>query len=201
MLHAARVALLAFLLSTFSLSAHYLINDHLISPKAGDVIEKIGTELHRKTGINAYVIASNDRLAKRANLYDYVKKYAKKLSEPWIAIVFLPNNKRIGILVSKPELKSFYRDGEVKKYAIDILRSADSNSRQSKYDVAMVQAYSELADEIAAKKGITLKNTIKSRGHWFLTLINWLVYLGAVLVFWVYFGRPLYRRIRYGKQQ
>ena len=199
MIYAARVTLLALLL-TFSLQAHYLLNDHLISPKAGDVIEKIGSELQAKTGIHAYVIASNDRIGKRDNLYEYVKKYQEKLREPWVAILFLPNVKRLGILVSDPSMKSWYRDGEVKKYAIDILGSRDSNSLQSKYDVAIVQAYSELADELAAHKGVKLKNTIKSEGGWIITLIRWMVYLGSVLVFWVYFGRPIYRRIRYGKQ-
>jgi hypothetical protein len=199
MLHTARLALLVFLL-TFSLSAQYLVNDHLISPKAGDVIEKIGQELARKTGLHAYVIASNEVLDKRANLYEYVKKYEKELSEPWVAILFLPNNRRLGILVSDPSLKKAYDPYEVKKYAIDILGSADSNSMQSKYDVAMVQAYSELADELGASKGVKLKNTIKDQGRWIIKIITWLVYLGAVVVFWVYFGRPLYMRIRHGKQ-
>ena len=196
----ARGTLLVLLL-TFSLSAHYLINDHLISPKAGDVIERIGSELQQKTGIHAYVIASNDRLEKRANLYAYVKKYEKSLSKPWVAILFLPNNKRLGILVSDPNLKKAYDDSRVKKYAVDILGSADSNSQQSKYDVAMVQAYSELADELAAAKGAELTQTIKNEGQWIVKVITWLVYLGAVLVFWVYFGRPIYMRIRHGKQQ
>ncbi len=200
MINAARATLLAILLS-FTLQAKYLINDHLISPKAGEVIDKIGAELQEKTGIHAYVIASNDRLPKRANLYAYVKKYAKSLSEPWVAIVFLPNNKRLGILVSDPKMKKWYRDEEVKKYAIDILGSADSNSEQSKYDVAMVQAYSELADELAGHQGATLKYTIKNESQWLIKIITWLVYLGAILVFWVYFGRPIYMRIRYGKRK
>jgi len=200
MTHAARGTLLA-LLFTFSLSAKFLINDHLISPKAGDVIETIGSELQSKTGIHAYVIASNDRLAKRANLYEYVKKYEKSLSAPWVALLFLPNDKRLGILVSDPKMKSWYDPGEVKKYAIDILKSADSNTLQSKYDVAMVQAYSELADELAAHKGVKLEHTIKNEGQWIIKIITWMVYLGAVLVFWVYFGRPIYMRIRYGKRK
>jgi len=193
-------AFLLLLFSTFLLSAKFLINDYLVSPKAGQVIEKIGDELQKKSGINAYLIASNDKLPRRANLYDYVKKYEKSLSKPWIAIVFLPNNKRLGILVSNKELKSLYNDERVKKYAIGILASSDSNSLQSKYDVAMVQAYSELADEIALKKGIKLKNTIKSEGVWFIKIITYLVYLGSILVFWVYFGRPIYKKVRYGKQ-
>jgi hypothetical protein len=200
MFHAARATLLALLLS-LSLSANHLINDHLISPKAGDVIERIGSELQSKTGIHAYVIASNDRLEKRANLYDYVKKYQEKMTAPWVAILFLPNNKRLGILVSDPAMKGWYDAGEVKKYAIDILGSADSNTPQSRYDVAMVQAFSELADELASHIGVTLEGTIKNESQWLIYGSTWLVYLGAILVFWVYFGRPIYMRIRHGKRQ
>ncbi len=195
----ARVTLL-FLLLTFSLSAKFLINDHLISPKASTLIEKMGSELEHKSGINAYLVASNDVINKRANLYDYIKKYEKQFSKPWVVIVFLPNIKRLGILVSNVSLKKAYNSSVVKKYAIGILGSADSNSMQSKYDVAMVQAYSELADELASSKGVKLKSTIKNQGQWLIKIITWLVYLGAVLVFWVYFGRPIYMRIRYGKQ-
>ncbi len=191
--------MLVFLL-TFSISARYLINDHLISPKAGDLIETIGQELAQKSGLHAYLIASNDILPRRANLYEYVKKYEKRLSEPWVAILFLPNNKRLGILVSTPYLKKGYDPSEVKRYAIDILGSADSNSLQSKYDVAMVQAYSELADELAAFKGVRLERTIKDEGRWFIKIITWLVYLGSVVVFWIYFARPLYQRIRHGRE-
>jgi len=198
MIFAARASLLALLLS-FPLFAKYLINDHLISPKAAEVIEKIGMELERKTGVHAYVVASNDRLPKRANLYEYIRKYEKDLSDPWAVLLFLPNNQRLGILVSEEAMKGWYDPAEVKKYAIDILSSADSNSRQSKYDVAMVQAYSELADEIAAHKGVTLEQSIKNEGQWFIKVITWMVYLGAILVFWVYFGRPFFMRIRHGK--
>ncbi len=194
----ARVTLL-LLFSSFLLSAKYLINDHIISPKAGSVIEKIGEELSQKTGINAFVIATNDNVG-RENLYNYIKKYEKSLSRPYIVLLFAPNSKRVGILVSNEKFKSYYSDSRVKDYLIRIVSSVDKNSLQSKYDVGVVQAYSELADEIAEHKGVVLNNTIKSEGNWFLTLITWMVYLGSVLVFWVYFGRPIYMRIRYGKQ-
>ena len=187
------------LLSTFLLSAKYLINDHIISPKASAVIESIGDELRQKTGINAYAVATNDSVG-RENLYKYIKKYESALSKLYIVILFAPNSKRIGILVSDEKLKSLYDDGDVKDYLIRIVSSVDKNSLQSKYDVGLVQAYSELADEIASKKNIELEKTIKSEGSWFLDVITWLVYLGSVLIFWVYFGRPIYMRIRYGKQ-
>ncbi len=80
-------------------------------------------------------------------------------------------------------------------YAIKIIEVPDKNSLQSKYDVGIVQAYSELADEVASKKGVILKSTIKNESSWLITLITWLVYLGTVLVFWVYFFRPIFRRL------
>ena len=199
MFRRARFASL-ILLFTFSLSAKFLINDNLISPKATDLIEKIGKEAKEKTGISLYAIATNDKIARRESLYDYVKKYKSRMSEPYIAIIFAPNSKRIGIIVSNKSLEKDYNPDRVKNYAIAIVSSADSNSLQSKYDVGLVQAYSELADEVASAKGVKLKNTIKEKGGWVLKIITWLVYLGSVLVLWVYFGQPLYRRIRYGKQ-
>ncbi len=199
MKHIARVTLL-MLFFTFTLSAKYLINDHIISPKASQIIEKIGEELYQKTGINIYAIATNDDLG-RENLYKYILKYEKSISKPYVALIFAPNSKRIGLIASDDTLKSYYDPNRVKSYAIRIVSSADSNSMQSKYDVAVVQAYSELADEIASKKGIKLANTIKDEGGWFLTLVTWLVYLGSIVVFWVYFGRPIYMRIRNGKSK
>lgn len=194
---AARLALLA-LVTTLSFSKH-LINDHLISPKASDMIERMGEELKSKTGIHAYVIATNKTLGKGVNLYEYVKARDAELSRPYIVIVFAPNSKRIGIVESDTNLKRLIDPDEVKRYAIAIVGSADKNSLQSKYDVAMVQAYSELADELAAAKGVEMTSTIKDRGKWLLKVITWLVYIGAVLIFWVYFGRPIYMRIRHGK--
>ncbi len=70
MRHTARVTLLV-LFFTFTLSAKYLINDHIISPKASQIIEKIGEELSQKAGINIYAIATNDDLG-RENLYKYI---------------------------------------------------------------------------------------------------------------------------------
>lgn len=194
----ARATLLLLLL-TFSISSKYLLNDHIITPKASEIIEKIGSELASKCDINAYVIATHDKLGRGVNLYDYIKKYAKQLSEPYVALIFAPNSKRIGIIVSDKGLENYYDASKVKSFATRIIGSVDSNSMQSKYDVGVVQAYSELADEIARKRAVHLKNTIKDDDSILIKIVTWLVYLGSVLVFWVYFFRPIYMRIRHAK--
>ena len=189
------------LLFGFSLYAGALFNDQVLSPKASQLIETMAQELADTTGIHGYVVATTEKIGRGQSLYAYLEKYQSQLSKPYTVLMFVPNSKRIGILVSDPALKVMYDADRVKRYAIGIIGSEDKNSLQSKYDVGVVQAFSELADEIAEHKNVKLKSTIKENGHWVVTLVSWAVYLGAFLVFWVYFGRPIYQRIRHGKPQ
>ncbi len=204
----ARLALLASLLSISS-SAHFLVNDYLITPKAEAVLDRISDELSSKTGMSAYVIATTQKLQEGANLYEFVKRYEENASKPFVILVFAPNaiitkkakqTGRLGLIPSSQDLKKDYDPNEVLKYFSEFIGSNDSNSLQSKYDVALLQAYSELADQLAEARGVTLESTFKDESSWLVTTLLWIVRVGAVILFWIYFGRPLYRRIRYGKQ-
>jgi len=195
----ARVALLALLLCTFT-SAKFIINDHIIAPKAVAVLDKISNELTEKTGVNAFVVATKEKLPRGVNLYDYSKKFENNISKPYVILIFAPNSTRIGLIPSSDKVAKYYDSDKVKSFAIDIVVSEDSNALQSKYDLAVVQAYSELADEIAATKGIELTNTLNDPTGWIIDLVRWIVWIGAILIFWVYFGRPIYMRIKNGKK-
>ncbi len=205
----ARVSLLACLLF-FSLQAHFLKNDYLITPKAANVIEYISKELTDKTAIHEYAIATTDRLKEGTSLYDYIGTYEGNLSKPYAILIFAPNavikngidaKGRVGVLVSSKDMKSIYNSRKVLDNFGEFIGSKDSNSLQSKYDVAMVQAFAELADELAASKKVILKSTPKAKSHWVISLVTWLVRLGVVILIWIYFAIPIYRRIRYGKQK
>jgi hypothetical protein len=198
--YAMRAFVLAYALPLF-LSAQYLINDYIISPKAGEQIEKMGAELFQKTHVHAYVVATADSIARTANLYEYIKRYESKLEAPYAVLFFAPTSRRIGLLASSDTIKKMYDSNEVKHYAIDIVSTQDSNSEQSRYDVGVVQAYSELADEIASTKGVELTTTIHDKYHWIITVIRWVVLGGALIVLWIYFGQPFIKSIRHGKQQ
>ncbi len=174
-------------------NANSLFNDHLVSPKAADVIEQIGKELKEKTSINGYLIATNDKIERGVSVYDFLKKYGS-LQKPYVGIVFAPNSMRIHIIASDKKLLKAVDKGKVLDYAIKVIASKDSNSLQSKYDVGLVQAYSELADEIANSKGVKLESTIKERGGWVLKIINTLIIVGSLIVIWIYFIAPLFRR-------
>ena len=189
-----RVALLLLFLYFLPLNANYLFNDYLISPKAADVIEKIGNELYSKTKIKAYVIATHDKIERGVSIYEYIKKYENSLSKPYVAIIFAPNSKRIHVIASNKVLLQQLNKEKILDFAINIIASKDKNSLQSKYDLGIVQAYSELADEIAKTKGIILKNTIKESGRWVIKLLNFFVIGGALIIFWIYFIVPIIKK-------
>ena len=204
----ARVSLLAWLLS-LSVSAHFLKNDYLITPKATAVLDQMSDELTEKTGWTAYAIATTQKLKEGANLYEYIKQFESNTSKPNVILIFAPNaiiktgmsqTGRLGLIPSSAALKEAYVPSDVLEYFHAFIGSKDSNSLQSKYDVAMLQAYSELADELAAYKGIKLERTFEDGSNWIISLFAWIVRIGAVLLVWIYFGRPFYRRIKYGKQ-
>ena len=204
----ARVSLLACLLS-FSVSAKFLVNDYLITPKAEVVLNQISDELTKKTGLSAYAIATTAKLKQGTNLYEFVKQYESNTSEPYVILIFAPNaiitqeaaqTGRLGLIPSSNTLKKVYDSSKILGYFSAFIGSDDSNSLQSKYDVALLQAYSELADELAASKGVELSTTLKDNYSWITKIFLWIVRAGAVILFWIYFGRPLYRRIRYGKK-
>lgn len=191
-LQARHLLLVLLLLNT--LSAKFLFNDHLVSPRASDAIEKMGKELQQKTAINAYLVATNDTLQRGVSVYEYLKKFSSSMSKPYAVIVFAPNSKRIHLVASNKELKGALDQGKILDYAIKVIASKDKNSLQSKYDLGLVQAYSELADELAASKNVTLKSTIKSGGSWVLEIVNTLIILGSLIVIWIYFIAPIFRK-------
>ncbi len=188
--------LLLLLLFSNLLNANFLFNDHLVSPKAADFIEKIGQELKEKTGINGYLITTNSEIKRGVSVYEFLNKKYSSLQKPYVGIVFAPNSKRIHVVSSNKELLNSLDKGEILDYAIKVIASKDSNTLQSKYDVGLVQAYSEMADQIAAIKGVKLDNTIKSGGKWVLKIVNTLVIVGSLIVIWIYFIAPIFRKKR-----
>jgi hypothetical protein len=82
---------------------------------------------------------------------------------------------------------------------IDVIASVDKNKIEDKHAIGVVQGFSEMADQIASAKGVKLDSTIKEtrQGIW---VVQAIVLLGAMIVFWMFVFAPLYRRIRDGKE-
>lgn len=195
----ARFALLV-LLFTSTIFANPIINDVFLKDKAKKIIVDISTELQSKTGINTYLYTTNDSIDRNVSLYEYAKKFDSNLSKPYIILIFAPNNKRIGIIPSSDDLKSMYDESEVKDNAINVVRDEDDgNKLEDKYNIAIVQSFSELADEVAKNKGVDMESVLPNDSHFMVNILRALVYIGALFVFWIFVGRGIYQRFKNGR--
>jgi len=205
---AARFALLALLLPLL-LNATSLLKNDLLNEAASQYIEKMGKELSEKTGVHAYVVATNEHFPPRFNLVAYSKRYEANASKPYVMLIFAPNAKlteksdqlgRVGLIPSSPDVMKLYNRSDVMDATIDVVASVDKNKIEDKHAIGIVQGFSELADEIAEAKDIKLESTIKEsrQGIW---VLQWIVLAGAVLVFWMFIVRPLFSRKKHGKEK
>jgi len=201
-------ALLAILLPLLLNASHFIKND-LINPEASKIIEDIGDELSSKTGIYAYVIATNDKLPVGFNMVAYSKKLDSNISKPYVMLIFAPNamiteksedRGRVGLIPSSDELKDLYDAGDVKDATIDVVAAKDKNTKQDKYNIGVVQGYSELADQIADARGVEMTKTIPNETRIIVSILQVLVIFGSILVLWIFMIRPIVMRIKHGKQ-
>jgi len=204
-----RFALLALLLPLL-LNATSILRDDLLKPEASKLIETMGDELSSKTGIHAYLVATTEHFPERYNLVAYTKQYEANMSKPYVVLIFAPNAEitqasqqrgRVGIVPSSDALKSAYSHSDVMSATIDVIATKDKNSNEDKFNIGMVQGFSELADELADSKGVKLTTTIPNDTRTLIGYIKILVYIGSLFVLWIFILRPLWIRIRNGKTE
>jgi len=198
------LCLLPLLLNASQLSTHLVKND-LVNLEASKLIDTMGQELEEKTGLHAYIIATNEHFPERFNLVEYSKQYEAKLNKPYVLFIFAPyatiiakatERGRIGIIPSSKDVRKMYDYDKVRDAAIKVVALKDSNTDEAKFNVGIVQAYSELADELAQAKGIKLTNVIPNEMGFMLTILRILVYTGALIVLWVFILRPIWLKIK-----
>jgi hypothetical protein len=196
------------LLSQVLYATHTLRND-LLKIEAVKIIDEIGKELKDKTGINAYVIATNEHFPEKFNLVNYSKEYEGNMSKPYVVYIFSPYalitkkskaRGRVGIIPSSDEVRSLYDYDEVRDAGINIIAIKDSNTDEDKFNIGVLQAYSVLADNIAKNKGVKLTKTIPDEMGTMVMILRILIYSGTAVLFWIFILRPYWSRRRDGKE-
>ncbi|SFV67777.1 membrane protein [hydrothermal vent metagenome] len=204
-----RFSLLALLLPLLLNASHILKND-LLNPQASKLIENMGNELAEKTDIHGYVIATNENFPVKFNLVTYSKKYEDNMSKPYVVLIFAANARlteksthrgRIALIPSSTEVGKLYDKGDVIDATIDVVASKDKNTKEDKFNVGIVQGFSELADQIANAKNVKMTTTIPNDTRYIIRALQVVVIIGALLVFWMFLFRPIYMRIRHGKRK
>ncbi len=186
-------ALLTFIFQTL-LYSNNILKDDFITYKAGILINDISKESKDRLGINIYTISSNKMLKPRSNLFEYLKSYENNMSKPYIAVIFIPRAKRVGVITSSPDLDKMYNSDEVKSAMIGVVASMDKNSLEDKYNIALVQGVSELADQIAKFKSIKMEKTIPNDTKNIISIFQYIVYAGSLVVLWIFLIRPIIMR-------
>ena len=203
-----RFALLALLLPLL-LNATPILKDDILKPEASKLIEKMADELFTKTGINGYVVATNENFPERFNLVEYSKKYEAQLSKPYVILIFAPNavitqksgqKGRVALIPSSQKLVVLYDKSDVMDATIDVIAAKDKNSIVDKHNIGVVQGFSELADQIANSKNDEMTTTLPNETRVIIGILQVIVIIGALLVFWMFMFRPLFMRIKNGKQ-
>jgi hypothetical protein len=207
---ASMLAILALWMLPLLLSATQLLRNDLLKLEAVKLIDDIGEELQVKTGVNAYVIATNEHFPQGYNLVEDSKQYEAKLSKPYVVFVFAPYAKitdisgergRVGIIPSSQSVKAMYDYNDVRDAGINIVSIKDSNTDEDKFNIGVLQAYSVLADNIASAKGVKLEKTIPDEMGVMVTVLRILVYTGTLILLWIFVFRSLWMRMRDGKQK
>jgi len=203
-----RFALLALLLPLL-LNAAHILKDDILNPKAAKLIETMADELLSKTGINEYVIATNENFPERFNLVEYSKSYEANVSKPYVMLIFAPNavitvksgeKGRVALIPSSKELTSLYDKSDVMDATIDVIAAKDKNTKEDKFNIGVVQGFSELADQIADSKNVEMTTTLPNETRYIIKVLQVIVITGALLVFWMFMFRPIYMRIKNGKK-
>ena len=205
--HKGTFAMFAFMLYTSFLTATPLLKNDLLKIEAVELIDKIGKELQEKTGVHAYVIATNEHFPPKFNLVAYSKQYENNMSKPYVLYIFAPYaaiteksevRGRVGIIPSSVDVKAMYDYDDVRDAGINIVAIKDSNTIEDKFNIGVLQAYSVLADNIAASKGIELTKTIPDEMGTMVMILRVLVYSGTAILLWIFVLRPFWMRRKNG---
>jgi len=204
----ARVTLLALLLPLL-LNATHILRDDILNPKASSLVEKMADELLQKTGVNGYVVATNEHFPEKFNLVKYSKKYEANISKPYVMLIFAPyalitqksqKRGRVAFIPSSEKVAAMYDKGDVMDATIDVIASKDKNTEETKFNIGVVQGFSELADQIASAKDVKLTTTLPNETRDIIKVLQVVVIIGAILVFWIFMFRPIVMRIKNGKR-
>jgi len=204
-----RFALLALLLPLL-LNATHILKDDILNPEAAKLIDTMADELLEKTGVNGYVIATNENFPERFNLVNYSRQYEANMSKPFVLLIFAPNaivteksgaTGRFAVIPSSKKIASLYDKEDVNDATLDVVATKDDNSIEDKYNIGVAQGFSEMADQVAKSKNVELTTTIPNETRLVVGILKFVVLLGAALVFWMFIFRPIYMRIKNGKEQ
>ncbi len=213
-------ALVLTLFFQTTLVAEYLYKDEVIfNPKFNESVETLGTELYQKTGIHLRLLMLKE-LPKDKNIVTYEKELIQNFSEPTILLTFSEMDSKVDILANPTSLYEYFDKKQVlspisspvQAFIIALL-NADFSDMSSggtilpllaqkakkgevlgKYSGSMFNGYADIAEQIAASKGVELENAVGSANQTSILIVK-IIFYGIILIgIYMYIKRKLYMR-------
>ena len=221
--------LLALIFTTLlhtNLFAEYLYKDEIIhNPSFNVEIEKLGSELHQKTGIALRLIMLKE-LPNKMNIVDYEKSIIKEFNEPTILLTFSEMDSKVDILASDTSLYEYFNKEQVlspvssgvQAFAVALLnfdfsdmssggtiipllaQKAKKGEVLGKYSGAMFNGYADISEQIALSKGIVLENAVGNSNQTSILFLKIIFYGFVIYALILYVKRKLYLRRQKNEQ-
>jgi hypothetical protein len=213
-------ALMLALLFNTSLFAQYLYKDELIfNPAFNAEVEKLGSELYQKTGISLRLVMLKE-LPKGISIVDYEKELIKDFNSPTILLTFSEMDSKVDIYANQRSLYEYFDKKQVlspvsspvQAFIIALLnmdfsdmssggtilpllaQKAKEGELLGKYSGSMFNGYADIAEQIAANKGVVLENAVGNANQTSIFLVKVLFYGFIVYGIFLYIKRKLYLR-------
>jgi len=191
----ASLLLPAFLNATFVLKNDIGLNEGAIAQ-----VDRIGQELYELTGVEAFVVATNENLDRGKSAYDLIEDYIDE-SKDQIFLLLAPKSQRIHVLSKNEYLDKGVNKSKITSFAIGVIAARDNNSIVDKYAVGIVQSYSEIANQVAKLKNATLSSTLPNNTQNTVDFLRIIVYIGLVLILYAMFLRPFIDKRKQRKKE
>jgi len=173
-----RVFSLFLILSTTFLYATtnnpYIIeHGDLLDSRAAGKIYEIGSEVQSKLGVNIYVYAKeNYDISMDIDIKDKLEQIktiendlVKDLNKPYVVLTMAIDQTHVNLLMSDDLKQILDKNDILNGYVVPLLASKDKNTLYAKTSAAILNGYAEIADRLAASKGMTLDSSIGSGGR------------------------------------
>lgn len=185
-----------FLITTNCSANIFIKNENIIDERAVKQIELIGKELKEKTGVNTYIIAINS--LNKAPLITYEQNLSKTLTEPFILLSLVKEDKQVDIFCSKDMNDKFDKEAILSPYPLNgtILPILASKKGKDKYSAAILNGYADIADQVAESYDINLKTSIGSANKTVINIIKIIFYSLTIFTIIIIIYR---KRKRFGR--
>ncbi len=180
-------------LSANSAKAQFYIIDSVINiPPFTQQIETIGKEVKEKTRWHLYLVTVDD--IGKQSLIEYQKELSKRLEKPFITLALAIKQQKVSIYGSEGYRNVIDYEGILFDDIYPILGAKIKTDPRQKYLSAMLNGYSEIAEELADHYNVELKSAVGNTNKVTINILRVLFYGTIIAALGVYFYRKYFKK-------